>query len=210
MGRAGALAATCTIVSELGARIGLPGVDVARVATALRAVEWGPLRLYDLLVGGATSRAAVLALGIVPYAQARLYLWLGQAVLGRVWPRAQRAPSRRRVLGLTTGLALMQSVGFARFLESVAGAVAEPGAAFVIRTAVLVTGASLALGWCTEALVQPEEERESEWMERERATPARSDGELRDTGNRPQLSEGVAPDLPSSHVPLGVGVRTAR
>lgn len=198
--RAGALAAASVVVSEIGTRIGLPGVDGERVAATLRAMGWGPIRWYDLLAGGATSRGAILALGLLPYLQARLYLWLGRALARRAWHRALPSPSRRVVLGVTTGLALVQSVGFARFLGTVSGAVVDPGAGFVLRTALLATGASLALGWLTEALVNPADDDDRGSVKPDLATPPRPDGVTSETGTQPLLTEGAAATMPRAHV----------
>src|ERR1700761_7950088 len=73
---AASLAALC----ELGARMGLPGVDGKVVHDFVSAGPGGPIRLYDFLAGGGIARGALLALGVIPYVQARVYVWAARAL----------------------------------------------------------------------------------------------------------------------------------
>jgi hypothetical protein len=144
------------VVCEVGARVGLPGVDGSRVREFFHAAHGGVLSLYNLLVGGAVSRAAVLALGLVPYFQAEFYLWLARAAFPAV-RRATAGPfTRRRVVRFATvGLAAVQSFGFALFLQRIPGAVANPGVGFMARTILLVTGGAALVGWLADAIARP-------------------------------------------------------
>lgn len=142
------------VLCEVGARVGLPGVDGGRVRDFIHALPGGLLGLYDVAVGGAISRAALLALRAVPYFQARLYLWLARGAFPRLRRATEDSATRRSVVRLTTaGLAVVQSFGFARFLEHVPGAVDVPGVAFVGRTMLLLTGGAMAVGWLAELTV---------------------------------------------------------
>lgn len=58
------------------------------------------------------------------------------------------------VRATTAGLAVIQSLGFALFLERIPGAVATPGVGFVGRTVLLLTGSSVLVGWLAELLTE--------------------------------------------------------
>ena len=47
--------------------------------------------------------------------------------------------------GLTAGLALIQSYGFASFVQAIPGAVAHPGAGFIAQTMLVLTSGSLVM-----------------------------------------------------------------
>jgi len=141
------------VLCEVGARIGLPGVDGSRVHEFFQ-THGGLLALYDLFVGGAIARAAVLALGAIPYLQAQFYVWLARTASLTVRQATAPSAARRTAVRLTTiGLALVQSFGFARFLQGIPGAVAEPGPGFISRTVLLVTGGAVVIGWLGDVIV---------------------------------------------------------
>jgi preprotein translocase subunit SecY len=154
--RAVAVVFANVVMCEVGARIGLPGVDSSRVTDFIRGSHLGLLGLYNFLVGGAISRAAVLALGAIPYVQARLYLWLGRKAFPTLERATRESATKRSVIRIATAsLAAVQAFGFARFLENIPGAVAEPGVGFIIRTVLLLTGGAAAVGWLAELIVGP-------------------------------------------------------
>jgi preprotein translocase subunit SecY len=136
------------LLCEIGARIAAPGL-VGRVLgdNFRRSGRGGLLWLYDRLVGGALSRGAVLALGILPYISARIFVRIARAVIpavGEMWTHdAGRTSLKRWTRALTVGLALVQSYGFARFALSIPGAVANPGAGFVAQTMLVLTGGAI-------------------------------------------------------------------
>ena len=144
------IAALC----ELGARIGLPGVDVKVVEHFIKAGHGGLIALYNLLAGGGLSRAAVLAVGIVPYLTARIWLWIGRSLSADI--RRATADQRTKtavIRGMTTALAAVQSLGYVKFLMSIPNAVAEPGPLFVIRSVLLLTGSAVVVGLLAEQLI---------------------------------------------------------
>ena len=151
--RTTAAVACNVLLAAVGARIGIPGVHIERVRAFLHAMPGGLLRVYDFLVGGGVSRAAIFAIGAVPYLQAKLYLYLARSVSSRIRGRTATARTRREVVRIgTVVLALMQSWGFARFLEGIPGAVADPGIGFVSRTVLLVTGGAIVVSWLAETI----------------------------------------------------------
>jgi hypothetical protein len=125
------------------------------------AAAGGMLRLYDTLVAGELSRGSVLALGIMPYLSARILAWLAGAAVPVVRAMEDDAAGRRTlarwVRGATVGLALVQSYGYALFLERLPGAVTNPGAGFIAETMLVLTSSSVFVMWLTENLTERDE-----------------------------------------------------
>jgi preprotein translocase subunit SecY len=154
-----ALAAAGVLLLEAGARIALPGLNVDAVTNYLRngGGSW-LLTLYNQLGGGGLLRGAVLAIGIVPYATATVYARIARVVSPAMERIARTAHGRRSLAHwtrvLTGALALVQSYGLARFVQSIPGAVAHPGAGFVAQTVLLLTGGSIAAMLIGEQLMR--------------------------------------------------------
>jgi preprotein translocase subunit SecY len=143
--RAIGAAAACVI----GARIVAPGINPDVLGDFFRSGGASPLvRIYDWLVGGAMGRGALLALGIMPYVTARIYLRLARIVAPSLGDPARRQPLIRR---LTLGFSAVQSFGFAKFLESLPGAVANPGPRFVVTTVLTLTASAMTAMWLWES-----------------------------------------------------------
>ena len=141
------------LLCEVGARVGLPGVDGDRITAILQTGQTGLLRLYDFLVGGGVSRAAVLALGAMPYFQARIFIALARIAFPGMKRVTDDPIVQRKAVRITTAaMALIQSYGFARFLQNVPGVVTDPGPAFVARTMLIITGGAMAVGWLAETI----------------------------------------------------------
>ena len=136
------------VACMIGARVVTPGINEQVIADFFRSGGVSPLlRVYDWLVGGAIGRGAVLALGLLPYVTARIYLRLAAVVSPKFGDPARR---RRYTRGLTFGFSLIQSYGFARFVENLPGAVAQPGAGFIATTMLAMTASAMTAMWLFE------------------------------------------------------------
>ncbi len=196
--RAVAVGTASVVLCAVGARVGLPGVDGRIVHDFLPAHPSGLLRLYDLLVGGALSRGAVLALGVMPYLSA-----LGFMAVARSLSPAVRSMSadedgqrklRRWTRRLSVGLALVQSYGYATFVEGIPGAVAHPGAGFLARTVLILTCGTVAAITLGEQIAAPSHE-EATGPADTAAVPAAPPGALQlGVGNESILYSQVRPD----------------
>jgi len=132
----------------IGARVVTPGINEQVIADFFRSGGVRPLlRVYDWFVGGAIGRGAVLALGLLPYVTARIYLRLTAVVSPRFADPARRKTWTR---GLTFGFSLVQSYGFARFTENLPGAVAQPGPGFIATTMLVMTASAMTAMWLFE------------------------------------------------------------
>ena len=74
------------IVVRIGAHITLPGIDAAKLAEVGKTSDNSLFGLYDMFVGGAFSKAAIFALGIMPYISSSIIIQL----LGAVFPYFQK------------------------------------------------------------------------------------------------------------------------
>jgi preprotein translocase subunit SecY len=134
---------------EIGARVTLPGLNGDALARFLNnGGRTGGLSLYDLFVGDAVSLGALLALGVMPYIWARVMIWLASLAspaIGGVW-RGDRVRGRRWTRALTISYSVIQSFGFARFVQSIPGVVSNPGVGFTVLTmSVLTAGAIITM-----------------------------------------------------------------
>ena len=152
---------------ELGARIGLPGVNLAALTNYLSPLPRnGLLGLYNLISGGGLGRGAILALGIVPYVSASIMMRLVRVVS----PDAQalyetpdgHARLTRWTRGLTLAIAAIQGYGFSQFLQNVPGVVASPGVGFTAQTMLILTAGSAIAMMVTETLLAPHEEEDDD------------------------------------------------
>jgi len=148
------------VLGEIGARVGLPDVNGPVLLDYFQGRSGGLLlRLYDWFAGGALARGAVLALGIVPYLSATIMMRLARICIPPVtamWARSDGPIAVRRwTRYLTVGLSLMQSYGFARFVERLPGVVANPGPGFIAETMVVLTAGAVAVMLVSEAIMSP-------------------------------------------------------
>ena len=147
-------AAAMLLLLIVGARIIAPDIDANALADFLRSGGSGSLvRLWDLLVGGALTRGGLLAIGIVPFLTARVYVRLATTAFPSFEELSRdRLRLQRWTRALTFGFALVQSYGFTRFLQSVPGVVSDPGIPFTLRTVALLTGSAMAVSWLSERI----------------------------------------------------------
>jgi len=156
------LAFATLAVCEIGARIVAPGLNAQVLRDFLRggSGSW-LLRVYDWFVGGAVSHGAVLALGVMPYLSARIMMRLVRAITPREIPSEETAQRQKRMTRwLTFGLALVQSYGYATFVQAIPGAVATPGFGFLAKTMAVLTTGALGVMFLSERLTERREDDE--------------------------------------------------
>jgi preprotein translocase subunit SecY len=147
------------VVYRIGAHITAPGIDVnALLAFFQNQQGGGLLGLYDLFVGGGLSRATLFALGIIPYISASIVFQILGAVIPKV-EKMQREEQGRKTVEqwtryMTVGIAIMQAWGFALFMESLQGAVANPGFGFRIQMTLFLTTGAVFVMWLGEQITE--------------------------------------------------------
>ncbi len=109
-------------VYRLGAHIPVPGIDLAALKSLFDS-EAGLLGLLDLFSGGALSRFAVFALGIMPYITASIIMQLLTVVIPTLerWKNEGEIGQRKitqTTRYMTLGLAVVESAGYTLFFQS--------------------------------------------------------------------------------------------
>jgi preprotein translocase subunit SecY len=148
------------VVYRIGAYIPLPGIDPTLLA---QAPDTSPTDLFgflDLFVGGAFSRAAIFALGIMPYITASIIIQL----LGAVMPYFQKLQregedGRRKITQLTRYgtilITVIQSIGYVVNLRFTVGdAIVIPVWAFTITTVIVLTAGTVFVMWLGERITE--------------------------------------------------------
>src|SRR5699024_6795583 len=115
---------------------------------------------FDMLVGGAFSRAGVFALGIMPYITASIIIQL----MGAVVPYFQKLQregeeGRRKINRLTRygtiGITLIQDIGFAiNLMATSPGAIVVGDFTFVITAMIVLTAGTAFVMWLGERITE--------------------------------------------------------
>jgi preprotein translocase subunit SecY len=154
------------LVVRLGAHITLPGVDVAALAAATANASSSNtlFGLFDLFVGGAFSKAAVFALGIMPYISATIILQLAGVFIPELQKMQREGEEGRRKLNQwsrvgTVFLAALQAWGVSIKIASTQGpnglsVVPDAGFLFTFTSIVLLTAGTVLLMWLGEQITE--------------------------------------------------------
>jgi preprotein translocase subunit SecY len=155
-------------VYRLGAHLPLPGINAQALGMLMQQLkqQGSIFGMYDIFVGGALSRAAILFLGVMPYISSSIIFQL----LGSVFPqieRLQRDQAGRRKITqytryLTVGLAAFQAISISMFLESqqfsgptgVIPIVFNPGWAFRLTAMLTLTCGAIFAMWIGEQITE--------------------------------------------------------
>ncbi len=148
-------------LARIGAHIPLPGIDTKLLAVAASGMDNTLLGLWDMFAGGAFKKAAVFALGIMPYISTSIIITL----LGSVFPYFQRLRNegeagRRKITQITrygtVFLAAMQALAVAGYLQKLQAnyqsVVAYPGFGFTIMTVIVLVTGTMLLMWLGEQI----------------------------------------------------------
>ncbi|MGQ9665211.1 MAG: preprotein translocase subunit SecY [bacterium] len=155
-------------IYRLGAHVPLPGINAQALGLLMQQLkQQGSLfGMYDIFVGGALSRAAILFLGVMPYISSSIIFQL----LGSVFPqieKLQRDQAGRRKITqytryLTVALAAFQAFGIAVYLEmqkfagagGVVSIVYEPGWMFRLSSVLTLTCGAIFAMWIGEQITE--------------------------------------------------------
>ena len=155
-------------VYRLGAHLPLPGINAQALGLLIQQLkdQGSIFGMYDIFVGGALSRAAILFLGVMPYISSSIIFQL----LGSVFPqieKLQRDQAGRRKITqytryLTVGLAAFQAFAIASYLETqqfttaagVMQIVYQPGLAFRLTAVLTLTCGAIFAMWLGEQITE--------------------------------------------------------
>ena len=146
-------------VYRLGTFVPLPGIDPSQLQIIMEGNQKGLLGMFNVFAGGAVSRMAIFALGIMPYISSSIIVQLLTGVSDYFKNlKNQGEVGRKKISQITRYgtviLATVQGYGLAVGLESSANLVINPGAFFKISTVTTIVAGTIFLMWLGEQITQ--------------------------------------------------------
>ena len=146
-------------VYRLGTFVPLPGIDPEQLQIMMQGNQKGLLGMFNVFAGGAVSRMAIFALGIMPYISSSIIVQLLTGVSDYFKNlKSQGEIGRKKISQITRYgtvlLATIQGYGLAVGLESSANLVTNPGIFFKISTVTTIVAGTIFLMWLGEQITQ--------------------------------------------------------
>ena len=146
-------------VYRFGTFVPLPGIDPEQLKTLMDSNQKGLLGMFNVFAGGAVSRMAIFALGIMPYISSAIIVQLLTGVSDYFKNlKAQGEIGRSKITQITRYgtvlLATVQGYGLSIGLESSANLVINPGLFFKISTVTTIVAGTIFLMWLGEQITQ--------------------------------------------------------
>ena len=146
-------------IYRVGTHIVLPGIDPTKLD--LESAKGGILGLIDTFAGGAFSQASILALGIMPYISASIFMQLMTVLVPQFQKMQKEGESGRKKINqwtryLTVAVTLVQASAYVTYLRQMtaqSGAI-MPGyeSYFWLSTILLLTAGTLFVMWIGEKI----------------------------------------------------------
>ena len=145
-------------VYRLGTYIPLPGIDPQSLSNLMDSNQKGLLGMFNVFSGGAVSRMAIFALGIMPYISSSIIVQLLTGVSEYFKAlKNQGEQGRKKITQYTRYgtvlLATIQGYGVSVGLES-SSVVIDPGGFFKITTVITLVAGTIFLMWLGEQITQ--------------------------------------------------------
>ncbi len=146
-------------IYRLGTFVPLPGIDPEQLQIMMEGNQKGLLGMFNVFAGGAVSRMAIFALGIMPYISSSIIVQLLTGVSEYFKNlKNQGEIGRKKITQITRYgtvlLGTVQGYGLAVGLESSANLVINPGAFFKISTVTTIVAGTIFLMWLGEQITQ--------------------------------------------------------
>ena len=146
-------------IYRLGTFVPLPGIDPGQLQTLMEGNQKGLLGMFNVFAGGAISRMAIFALGIMPYISSSIIVQLLTGVSDYFKNlKNQGEIGRRKITQITRYgtvlLGTVQGYGLSVGLESSANLVINPGVFFKITTVTTIVAGTIFLMWLGEQITQ--------------------------------------------------------
>ena len=146
------------LVYRIGSYVPVPGVNVAAVQNAINNRGSSLVGLLNLFAGGALTRFAVFALGIMPYITASIVLQLMTVVIPRLEELQKEGEAGQQKVTqytryFTVLLAALQSFAYVLYFRSQGGLPGLSPGKFYIIVLSLTAGTTLVM-WLGELITQ--------------------------------------------------------
>jgi len=144
-------------VYRLGTYIPLPGIDTVSLQNLMQSNQKGLLGMFNIFSGGAVSRMAIFALGIMPYISSSIIVQLLTGVSDYFKNlKNQGEIGRKKITQFTRYgtvlLATIQGYGVSVGLENSTGVVIDPGAFFKLTSVISLVAGTTFLMWLGEQI----------------------------------------------------------
>jgi len=146
-------------IYRLGTFVPLPGIDPDQLQSLMEGNQKGLLGMFNVFAGGAVSRMAIFALGIMPYISSSIIVQLLTGVSDYFKNlKSQGEIGRKKITQITRYgtvlLGTIQGYGLSVGLESSANLVINPGMFFKITTVTTIVAGTIFLMWLGEQITQ--------------------------------------------------------
>jgi preprotein translocase subunit SecY len=145
------------IVYRLGTYVPLAGIDPQALTQVMGDSQKGLLGMFNVFSGGAVTRMAIFALGIMPYISASIIIQLLTGVSDYFKNlKEQGEAGRKQITQLTrygtVFIAILQGYGVSVGLENAGSLVLDPGMAFRLTTTISLVAGTTFLMWLGEQI----------------------------------------------------------
>jgi len=146
------------LVYRFGTHIVLPGIDPNKLSS-LAGAKTGALGLIDAFSGGAFSQASILALGIMPYISASIFMQLMTILVPQMQKVQKEGESGRKKINqwtryLTVIVTFAQAYAYVSYLRQMGkdAIIDSFSAYFWITTPIILTAGTLFVMWLGEKI----------------------------------------------------------
>jgi preprotein translocase subunit SecY len=145
-------------VYRLGSFVVLPGIDPNKLSALSGNAKSGALGLIDAFSGGAFSQASILALGIMPYISASIFMQLMTILIPQMQKVQKEGASGQKKINqwtryLTVIVTFVQAYAYVTYLRSFGGAILPSFSAyFWLTTPIVLTAGTLFVMWLGEKI----------------------------------------------------------
>ena len=144
-------------VYRFGTFVPLPGIDPEQLKILMEGNQKGLLGMFNVFAGGAVSRMAIFALGIMPYISSSIIVQLLTGVSDYFKTlKEQGEIGRKKITQITRYgtvlIATLQGYGVAVGLENAGNLVIDPGLKFKIITTISLVAGTTFLMWLGEQI----------------------------------------------------------
>ena len=145
------------IIYRLGTYVPLAGIDPQALTQVMSTSQQGLLGMFNVFSGGAVTRMAILALGIMPYISASIIIQLLTGVSDYFKNlKEQGEIGRKKITQLTRYgtvlIAILQGYGVSVGLENAGTLVLDPGMKFRLITTISLVAGTTFLMWLGEQI----------------------------------------------------------
>ncbi len=145
------------VVYRVGTYVPLAGIDPQALTQVMSDAQKGLLGMFNVFSGGAVTRMAIFALGIMPYISASIIIQLLTGVSDYFKNLKQQGEvGRKKITQLTRYgtvlIACLQGYGVSVGLENAGSLVLDPGISFRITTTISLVAGTTFLMWLGEQI----------------------------------------------------------